>query len=267
MVKDVLTRLQLPINNLRSQTYDGASNMAGLYNGCQAFIKQEQPLASYIHCGAHISHLITSKAIESASFIRDALNSIQELGNLYNSSGKFKHMYLSLSSSDKPDPKRLKPICQTRWLTRGKAVSSALNNYPEIISALEKASDEFGTSTSSRASGIRTSLISGKCILGLLSSQPFIMCMEMLNKSLQTTSMTVSGMLALTSVTKGQLMDMRSDTVFHDIFNTAHQKIGEWNCEDLKEPRRRKIPRRVDEGFAQDLNEPITLEARFKQQF
>jgi len=38
MVLDVLLRLGLPITQLRGQTYDGASNMAGQYNGAQAIV-------------------------------------------------------------------------------------------------------------------------------------------------------------------------------------------------------------------------------------
>ena len=40
-VKDVLLRYQLPLDKLRGQTYDGASNMSGAYNGCQAIIKKD----------------------------------------------------------------------------------------------------------------------------------------------------------------------------------------------------------------------------------
>ncbi|XP_041364382.1 zinc finger MYM-type protein 1-like [Gigantopelta aegis] len=66
MLQDALLRLNLPITHLRAQTYDGASNMSGKYQGCQALIKKVQPLANYTHCGAHITHLICAKAIESA---------------------------------------------------------------------------------------------------------------------------------------------------------------------------------------------------------
>ena len=38
MLQDALIRLQLPIEHLRAQTYDGASNMSGKYKGCQAEI-------------------------------------------------------------------------------------------------------------------------------------------------------------------------------------------------------------------------------------
>jgi hypothetical protein len=147
MLQDALTRLQLPILHLRAQTYDGASNMAGKYHGCQAELKRIQPLANYVHCGAHVSHLITSKCVQAAPFIRDALDHVQELGNLYKSSGKFKNLYLSLHSddADSPSPSRLKPICPTRWLTRSSAVVSVLSNYKAILEALEDAAAEFGS--------------------------------------------------------------------------------------------------------------------------
>lgn len=60
--KDVLLRLNLPRHGLRGQTYDGAANMSGKHAGAQALIKQEQPLALYVHCGAHCTNLITQKA-------------------------------------------------------------------------------------------------------------------------------------------------------------------------------------------------------------
>lgn len=50
---DVLLRLNLPMSGLRGQSYDGASNMAGKYTGAQAIVRRQQPLALYVHCGAH----------------------------------------------------------------------------------------------------------------------------------------------------------------------------------------------------------------------
>ena len=125
MLQDALLQLNLPIANLRAQTYDGASNMAGKYQGCQALIKTAQPLAHYTHCGAHVTPLVCAKAVESAPFIRDALHVVQELGGFYNASGKFKHLYLEQQVPDgSSSPARLKPLCPTRWLSRGVAVNA-----------------------------------------------------------------------------------------------------------------------------------------------
>jgi len=35
VVKDAVTRLVLPMEDLRVQMYDGAPDMSGKYNGCQ----------------------------------------------------------------------------------------------------------------------------------------------------------------------------------------------------------------------------------------
>ena len=41
---DVLRRLQLPVEKLRGQTFDGAAHMSGAYNGAQALMKEVQLL-------------------------------------------------------------------------------------------------------------------------------------------------------------------------------------------------------------------------------
>ena len=77
MILYALIRLQLQVENLRFQTYDGAKNMAGMFHGCQAEIKKHQPLADFKHCGAHISQLV-SKAVQKAIVMRDVLKRIYE---------------------------------------------------------------------------------------------------------------------------------------------------------------------------------------------
>ena len=78
-ITDVLLRLQLPLSMLRGQCYDGASNMAGEYRGCQAIISQAQPLALYVHCGAHCVNLVSQAVCEECPLIRNALNVVNEL--------------------------------------------------------------------------------------------------------------------------------------------------------------------------------------------
>ena len=63
MIKDVLTRLSLPVSNLRCQMYDGTANMASQYRGCQAFLVDENPLALYIHCSTHCANLVAEAVL------------------------------------------------------------------------------------------------------------------------------------------------------------------------------------------------------------
>ena len=80
MIEDVLLRFNLSISNLRGQTYDGAANMAGSYTGCQAIISRMQPLALYVHCGAHCVNLVAQSAAAECTDIMSAMTWLQELG-------------------------------------------------------------------------------------------------------------------------------------------------------------------------------------------
>lgn len=266
MVKDVLLRLQLPIENLRSQTYDGASNMSGHYSGCQAEIKKSQPLARFVHCGAHISHLITSKAVQEAEFMKNSLDYVHELGKMYNMSGKFKQLYLTQQDDEASTPGSLKPICPTRWLTRLPAVSSVLKNYAYVLDALQTASAEFGSSTASKANGLHSCLSTSKCVLGLYSSSRILQLMETLNKSLQGTNVTVSGMLASVDLVKKELQGLQDDGKFEAIFREASDFAEELGMAPLQLPRQRKVPKRYQGDVADEFPSETVVD-HFRKQF
>ena len=46
-----------------------------------------------IHCGARVFHLIASKAVNESTINRNYLNTVQDLGSLYNQTGKFKQLF------------------------------------------------------------------------------------------------------------------------------------------------------------------------------
>lgn len=68
VIQDVLLRLELPIANLRAQFYDGAANMSGEVNGCQAIIIRECPLVLFFSllCSLHKSCIRSHCSIKSA---------------------------------------------------------------------------------------------------------------------------------------------------------------------------------------------------------
>jgi len=114
-VMDTLLQLTLPADNLRAQTYDGAANMAGAFNGCQAIISRENPLALFFHCSAHCANLVAEYTSESSAVVRDSLQVVNELGVLYRRSTKYKNMF-DVAANTYESPNTLKPICPTRWL-------------------------------------------------------------------------------------------------------------------------------------------------------
>ncbi|KAK9745094.1 protein of unknown function (DUF4371) [Popillia japonica] len=57
-VTSTLTQFEIDISNCRGQSYDNTANMAGIYNGLQAKIKEISPLAEYVPCSAHSFNLV-----------------------------------------------------------------------------------------------------------------------------------------------------------------------------------------------------------------
>ncbi|XP_052288934.1 uncharacterized protein LOC102623386 isoform X2 [Citrus sinensis] len=85
---NVLVRYNLLVENLRGQGYDGASNMAGEWNGLQSLFLNDCPYAYYVHCFAHRLQLIlvaVSKEVHEVWLFFSKLSSIV---NFVNASSK-----------------------------------------------------------------------------------------------------------------------------------------------------------------------------------
>src|SRR6218665_430006 len=59
-----LGRMGLTLEYCRGQWYDGAAAMMGRFNGCQAIIRRQKPLAVPIHCFNHRLNLAVSKSCD-----------------------------------------------------------------------------------------------------------------------------------------------------------------------------------------------------------
>ena len=241
---DVLIRLQLPLEQLRGQTYDGASNMAGVYRGCQALVKFRQPLALYVHCGAHCINLVSQTACESVPLIRDCLAVVQELGALFSASSNLRTSFSRISQDAGLPTKKIKPLCPTRWLVRVNAIESLLSQYTQVINSLE----EIGQSTTNAATrcrGLLKQLMCGSNLLGLMMALDILTPLEQLNRSMQSTSATVGGMLQAIQQTLSDLHNIRTDSAFASLLDKAMQQSEERRLGEIELPRARRPPSRL----------------------
>jgi hypothetical protein len=60
-----LNNLNISINKLCGQGYDGAANMSGIYNGVQEKISKKVENAPYVHCAAHNLNLILNDTVKN----------------------------------------------------------------------------------------------------------------------------------------------------------------------------------------------------------
>ena len=129
----MLLRLNLPLSGLCGQTYDGAANMSGDRKGAQARIREMQPLALYVHCGAYCVNLVTQAACKASSLTSDALDWLHKRGCLYKLSGKYKTTFVNIATAASGTVSNLQPLCQTRWTTRTPAIWSVLRQYESVL--------------------------------------------------------------------------------------------------------------------------------------
>ena len=144
----LLGRNGLDVSNIRGQSYDGASAMAGTNTGSQARIKQLNHLALYTHCRSHVLNLsIASSCTEHG--ICDMIQVINEVYLFFHHSPKrqrFLELVLDVYISE-PHVKKIKGLCKTRWVERHDCLERFYNLYGYILDAM---TNPLGTPTSKR---------------------------------------------------------------------------------------------------------------------
>ena len=79
IIKDSLIRLNLSINKIRGQCYDGASNMAGAKKGVSKQIMDIERRALFTHCYGHTLNLACSDAVKGCKVLKSALETTREI--------------------------------------------------------------------------------------------------------------------------------------------------------------------------------------------
>ncbi|XP_041471535.1 zinc finger MYM-type protein 1-like [Lytechinus variegatus] len=129
-----LKELNLDLSKLVGQGYDGASSMASQQVGVAAIVKDEAPLAEYFHCAMHMLNLCATRSTRVVS-IRNCLDTIQQMTSFFNSSAKrVIHLEAEIANAgiDENKQRRLKTLCQTRFLERHEAVINTLSLLPSF---------------------------------------------------------------------------------------------------------------------------------------
>ncbi|XP_027882815.1 zinc finger MYM-type protein 1-like isoform X1 [Xiphophorus couchianus] len=247
VVKDVLLRLNLPMHGLRGQTYDGAANMSGKHAGAQALIKQEQPLAFFVHCGAHCTNLIAQKACLASVLIRDALDWVNQLGVLFSQSGKFKAIHAATAHTENPSCTAIKPLCPTRWAVRSKAIRDVLSQYGSVLASLQEMASG-ASNTASTANGLLGQFRKGKTVLGLILASPVIDELECLSISFQKRTQTIAGMRTAVKVVQTSLKAKRNQESFNTLFEKAMAEVQSLGVKPITVTQRRPPPKRFTEG-------------------
>lgn len=254
VLMDVLTRLGLPVTNLRGQCYDGAANMAGDHKGVQSRILALQPKALYVHCFAHTLNLSVQDAIRSVPICRDTLQVIHDLATIVRSSAKRFQKFQDVANGvEMFNVKVPKPLCPTRWTVRFAAIDAVLQSYNCIVPFLsEVANMSTVDDSAAKSQGLLAQFENGVTYMALYMMHGVFEAVDCLSCVLQAADRTVTGALESVQLTINQLLKLRADIKFDVLWDDVQNKITQFDLNEIKLPRYIRRPARYEQNI---LNE------------
>ncbi|XP_064462321.1 zinc finger MYM-type protein 1-like [Ornithodoros turicata] len=155
ILKDVLCRLNLQIENCRRQCYDGAANVSGKSGGLQALVQDIEPRAMYVHCLAHTLNLVLQDLCKQIDVCRDFVSLFADLVNFVKTSPKRLSWFEQFQKEGTP---ALRQFCKTRWTLKASSLRSVSSNYSELVQFLFALSSDEKNDTGAKASGYAKAL-------------------------------------------------------------------------------------------------------------
>lgn len=138
-ILDFLKESNIPVENMRGQGYDGASNMSSNRVGVQARIREKAPLATYMHCNGHCLNLVISKSCALPQ-VRNVISRLQQCCRFFLNSPKRSGLLELIVNQNVVDAAKRKPLldlCKTRWAERHSAYQHFYQAFVFIVEALE----------------------------------------------------------------------------------------------------------------------------------
>ncbi|KAK4605151.1 hypothetical protein RGQ29_013284 [Quercus rubra] len=188
----VLSRYNLHIENIRSQGYDGASNMRGEWNGLQALFLKDYPYAYYVHCMAHKLQL---PLVTASREVKDVHQFFDHLVNIIN---------IVVGSSKRSDELQHAQAEQVENMIASNEIETG-----RVINTIS----EEGANYKQRgdAKGAYQVLTSFEFILILHLMKEIIGITNVLCQALQQQSQDLLNAMHLVSTTKSLIQELRDD--------------------------------------------------------
>lgn len=245
VIKDILTRFNIPPSNCRGQCYDGASNMTGLKKGVATQILSESPLAFLTHCYGHALNLAVGDMIKAESLFRNTMDTTSELSKLIKKSPKRDTMLSKIKEELSLEYHGFRVLCPTRWTVRAACLKSILDNW-DAINLLWNASleERLDPEIRGRIIGVQSQMHSFDYFFGVYVLQLLLRHSDNLSKSLQNPNLTASDGQALAHLSINTLNKLRSDDAFDSFWQNLQRDANSLGLPEPVMPRKRKKPER-----------------------
>ena len=265
IIKDTLLRLNLSISRVRGQCYDGASNMAGIRNGVAKKIRDEEHRALFTHCYGHSLNLAVSDTIKKCALMKSTLDTTHEITKLVKYSPRRESLFNVIKDEIAPGNIGIRTLCPTRWTVKADTMKSIVNNYSVLQELWEQAiSIVHDTETIARIWGIATHMQTFGFFFGLVLGEVLLRHTDNLSRTLQKKEFPASEGQLVSGKTKTTLVGLRNETKFDDFWEKINQMAKDVDVNDPTLPRKRKAPRRYEDGDA-TAEFPETPKAHYRR--
>ncbi|XP_008178490.1 zinc finger MYM-type protein 1-like [Acyrthosiphon pisum] len=137
LIAKEFSEIDLDMNKIVGCSFDGASNMKGVYNGLQSHLKKNaNPSCIYTHCLGHVLNLVmvdSSECCKNAEFL---FGLVQQSATFLLDSHKRMKVWSDLTKQTHKSHDKLRKlnlIGATRWWSKDKALSSIIQfNEPNV---------------------------------------------------------------------------------------------------------------------------------------
>ncbi|CAB4037345.1 Zinc finger MYM-type 1, partial [Paramuricea clavata] len=229
LVKTAISKLELRLDDIVAECFEGAANMSGARKGLAARMKECSPLSIYVHCHGHRLNLALQDTMTTIEPLQKALGVIQSLHNFLEGSPQRHAIFKDIEVDDDDDDVTLTIKLQsaTRWSCRWAAAKAVVNQFPRIIEALLSLSKDRDPKTYNDSNALINSICDFRFVFGLM-------------KSVDGVIKTLSG---CSTQDNFDLLWSRAEIIADEIKQLI--KDTDFNFEDAKVPRLRQPSRRL----------------------
>ena len=116
LLTTVMTKA-ISFDKLVTQTYDGASNMTGCYNGLQAIINTKfEEYVAFVHSYLHTLNLVLSDSTGVAVQVISPFNNLEALYVLVSKSQRIHGLFETVQQKENRNMLSLKILMTVRWI-------------------------------------------------------------------------------------------------------------------------------------------------------
>ncbi|KAL4152763.1 hypothetical protein QTP88_000596 [Uroleucon formosanum] len=252
------------INYLVGQSYDGAQNMRGQYNGLQTLIKEKCPTAIFVWCCAHRLNLIVSKLVSCSLDPVDLFGNLETLYNFICGSKKKVAYYEAMQKncSLNKQGRRLKRVSTTRWMSHNYALEAVLETFEPIIDTLQHTRDTEGRddhAVGHMAGCLMDYLLSKRFVMSAIFFQKLFNILAPLNTLLQSKDLDLLAAVNGIDEAQKKLTQVRqNDKTYDNLIHEANHFIKENNQFIFSELKINRIRKKKKMSGEMSNDEPIT---------